>query len=181
MPPAACGRGPLALSQFSRRAAVRPCENWSAAPASPRCICRRQRSAQLPPVGGSLPLAAASSFAFRVPCSCDIANKRKRSFPPVPRRGMLRSNRGTPLWAGGCTASDGPEGPVSGKGKTGAPSSCGSLNMRRIKDDACIFRPLRQTQLPVSSAGRGRCACLRRLVKIYTFCVFGLVPWARVW
>ena len=50
--PAACGGGPLALSQFSLRAAVRPCENWSAAPASPRCICRRQRSAQLPPSGG---------------------------------------------------------------------------------------------------------------------------------
>ena len=41
-------RCPLALSQFSPRAAKRPCENWSAAPASPRCICRRQRSAQLP-------------------------------------------------------------------------------------------------------------------------------------
>ena len=51
--PAACGGGPLALSQFSLRAAVRPCENWSAAPASPRCICRRQRSAQLPPSGGA--------------------------------------------------------------------------------------------------------------------------------
>ena len=42
---------PLALSQFSPRAALRPCENWSAAPASPRCFCRRQRSARLPLTG----------------------------------------------------------------------------------------------------------------------------------
>ena len=41
----------------------------------------------------------------------------------------------------------------------GRRSSCGALNMRRIRDDACIFRPLRQTQLPASSTGRGRCVC----------------------
>ena len=43
-----CGLFPLVLSQFSRRAALRPCENWSAAPATARCIRRRRRSAQLP-------------------------------------------------------------------------------------------------------------------------------------
>ena len=59
---------PLALSQFSRRATARPCENWSAAPASPRCICRRQRSVQLPPFGGisavTSPLSTKPGGAF---------------------------------------------------------------------------------------------------------------------
>ena len=40
---------PLALSQFSLRATARPCENWSAAPSTPRCICRRQRFGVLAP------------------------------------------------------------------------------------------------------------------------------------
>ena len=82
--PAACGRGPLALSQFSLRAAVRPCENWSAAPASPRCICRRQRSAQLPPVGG---LWASDCFLHRSASRRIVCPKLCRSpagfrFPP---------------------------------------------------------------------------------------------------
>ena len=62
---------PLALSQFSLRATARPCENWSAAPASPRCFCRRQRSVQLPPFGGSWPVVSPSprrsSSRFRAP------------------------------------------------------------------------------------------------------------------
>ena len=33
------------------------------------------------------------------------------------------------------------------------------LNMRRIRDDACIFRPLRQRRLPASSTGCGRRRC----------------------
>ena len=41
----------------------------------------------------------------------------------------------------------------------GRRSSCGALNMRRIRDDACIFRPLRQRRLPASSTGRGRRRC----------------------
>ena len=50
---------PLALSQFSLRAAERPWENWSAAPSTPRCICRRQRFGVLAPAlrarpGGAL-------------------------------------------------------------------------------------------------------------------------------
>ena len=42
----------------------------------------------------------------------------------------------------------------------GRRSSCGALNMRRIRDDACIFRPRRQRRLPASSTGRGRRRCL---------------------
>ena len=41
-------RVPLALSQFSRRAAERPCENWSAAPAAAPCFVHRTRSPPLP-------------------------------------------------------------------------------------------------------------------------------------
>ena len=48
--------------------------------------------------------------------------------------------------------------------------------MRRIRDDACIFRPRRQTQLPVSSTGRGRCVCLLRLAD---FCGAGRGPLAK--
>ena len=39
---------PLALSQFSLRAAERPCENWSAAPAAAPCFVHRTRSPPLP-------------------------------------------------------------------------------------------------------------------------------------
>ena len=49
--PRGCAAGPLALSRFLRRGAVPACKNRSAAPASPRCFCRRQRSAQLPHTG----------------------------------------------------------------------------------------------------------------------------------
>ena len=41
-------RVPLALSQFSRRAAERPCENWSAAPAAAPYFVHRTRSPPLP-------------------------------------------------------------------------------------------------------------------------------------
>ena len=62
---------PLALSRFLRRAAAGACKNRSAAPASPRCFCRRQRSAQLPPFGGSWPVVSPSprrsSSRFRAP------------------------------------------------------------------------------------------------------------------
>ena len=83
-------RVPLALSQFSRRAAERPCENWSAAP------------------------------------GCRCPNMQRGSQPA-------------------CIF--------------GRHSSCGALNMRRIRADACIFRPLRQRRLPVSSTGCGRRRC----------------------
>ncbi len=45
---------PLALSQFSRRAAMRPCENWSAAPSTPRCIVRWTRFGVLAPTPARL-------------------------------------------------------------------------------------------------------------------------------
>ena len=61
---------PLALSRFLRRAAAGACKNRSAAPASPRCFCRRQRSAQLPPFGGSRPSTAPSGCKLRSSCTC---------------------------------------------------------------------------------------------------------------
>ena len=75
---------PLALSRFLRRAAAGACKNRSAAPASPRCICRRQRSAQLPPVGG---LWASDCFLHRSASRRIVCPKLCRSpagfrFPP---------------------------------------------------------------------------------------------------
>ncbi len=71
-PPAALLK-PLALSQFSLRAAERPCENWSAAPSTPRCICRRQRSGVLAPGLRPRPCRGSELFAS-----------------PLPRRSSLR-------------------------------------------------------------------------------------------
>ena len=51
---------PLALSQFSRRAAMRPCENWSAAPSTPRCIVRWTRFGVLAPTPARLFLPQAA-------------------------------------------------------------------------------------------------------------------------
>ena len=51
---------PLALSQFSRRAAMRPCENWSAAPSTPHCIVRWTRFGVLAPTPARLFLPQAA-------------------------------------------------------------------------------------------------------------------------
>ena len=47
--PCRCATVLLRLADFCKRAPA--CKNRSAAPASPRCFCRRQRSVQLPPPG----------------------------------------------------------------------------------------------------------------------------------
>ena len=68
-------RVPLALSQFSRRAAERPCENWSAAPAAAPYFVHRTRSPPLP----LLRLAASSAGRARL-----------RSPPPLDEPPGLR-------------------------------------------------------------------------------------------
>ena len=53
-------RIPLALGRFLRRGAVPACINRSAAPASPRCFCRRQRLAAQPAAHSGTPRPAAA-------------------------------------------------------------------------------------------------------------------------
>ena len=100
VPPAACGRGPLALSQFSRRAAVRPCENWSAAPGcrSPNML----RGTTPACIFGRLPL-------LRFGCFCRRQRLSWRSAPffasgrwPAPQKSAKRK-RTMPAAAGGST------------------------------------------------------------------------------
>ena len=98
------GRGPLVYLDGCpcSASAVSAAGSASAAqPASPRCFCRRQRSAQLPPVGGSKPKTAPSdcglggAFSFYQPKSqprfCGLGRS-PRHIPP--EGGMPRSGRG---------------------------------------------------------------------------------------
>ena len=97
---------PLALSRFLRRAAAGACKNRSAAPASPRCFCRRQRSAQLPPFGGSWPMAAPSSSSWAATVRQGTLRllrslqKEEAVFSSEPRQGRGRRPGGSAMGGG---------------------------------------------------------------------------------
>ena len=77
----------------------------AAQPASPRCFCRRQRSAQLPPFGGNLPQTAPSSFSFAGtfrPALCGCCAACTQEEQSVARAPPGRARRaGGPLTGGG--------------------------------------------------------------------------------
>ena len=103
-----CAAGPLALSRFLRRGAVPACKNRSAAPASPRCFCRRQRSAQLPHTGALsrellLLLLALPELSGAGGCGCKQPAPRRNSFwfrAPVKGRGRRPGVTSIGRWAG---------------------------------------------------------------------------------
>ena len=85
--PRGCAAGPLALSRFLRRGAVPACKNRSAAPASPRCFCRRQRSAQLPHTGAlnhKLLLLPQRRTADLLPVGLPLCRGMIYTHPPAP-------------------------------------------------------------------------------------------------
>ena len=98
-PPLPLRGSPLALSRFLRRAAAGACKNRSAAPASPRCFCRRQRSAQLPPFGGISAVTSPSFFR----CTAAFTRK-KQSEAQSPCQGAAAQPRGYIYRVVGCAA-----------------------------------------------------------------------------
>ena len=83
----------LALSRFSRRDALRPCENRSAAPTTAPSLCHWQRSLLLP----QTPFWVYGRFQA-VSWDCSKIQRKRRSsmqgaspfLPPFARRGYLR-------------------------------------------------------------------------------------------
>ena len=102
------GRGPLVYLDGCpcSASAVSAAGSASAAqPASPRCFCRRQRSAQLPPFEGNLPQTAPSSFSFAGtfrPALCGCCAACTQEEQSVARAPPGRARRaGGPLTGGG--------------------------------------------------------------------------------
>ena len=79
---------PLALGQFSRRAAERPCENWSAAPAAAPCFVHRTRSPPLP----LLRLAASSAGRASATQPATLLVESPLPLRGIPLRGGMNCN-----------------------------------------------------------------------------------------
>ena len=99
-------RVPLALSQFSRRAAERPCENWSAAPAAASCFVHWTRSPPLPLLRLAASSAGRASAAQPAALSGTPCGLRRRPQRGLGCRGLLLLGEGAvkslePLSRGG--------------------------------------------------------------------------------